>query len=100
MAMIAAVFANMLLYLTSVATLWAQNNWKEYLVAMVINWILFSVVLVFSLLVLGLIVLHLYLIYKGLTTFEYIMNKRNAQIAPTPMHTFTNTHLNEPSELS
>jgi hypothetical protein len=58
---------------------------------MVANWLVSTAVLVFDLLVLALILLHLFLIYNGLTTFDYIMSRRNAQISPIQLQ--TNTHL-------
>lgn len=63
---------------------------------MVVNWLVSIPVVVLDLLVFALILLHLFLIYKGLTTFDYIMGKRNAQIAPIPLQ--TNTYLSEPNE--
>ena len=99
MVMIIAVFLHMLVYLITVGLLWAEGKWREFIAEMAANWAISFAILVFSILLLGLISLHLYLIYNGLTTFEYIMNKRNSQIAPAPQ-TITNTHLNEPDERS
>lgn len=96
--MIIAVFMHMLVYLVAVGLLWAEGQWREFTGQMAANWAISFVILIFSILLLGLISLHLYLIYNGLTTFEYIMNKRNSQIAPAPQ--ITNTHLNEPDERS
>lgn len=98
MVMIIAVFLHMLVYLIAVGLLWSEGGWREFTGQMAANWAISFVILIFSILLLGLISLHLYLIYNGLTTFEYIMNKRNSQIAPAPQ--ITNTHLNEPEERS
>ena len=59
---------------------------------MVICWLVSAVVIVLAILILGLIILHLFLIYRGVTTFDYIMSKRNSQIAPIQIQTFTNSH--------
>lgn len=59
---------------------------------MVACWLVSSVVMVLTTLIFGLIILHLFLIYRGLTTFDYIMSKRNSQIAPIQIQTFTNSH--------
>jgi palmitoyltransferase len=81
-AMIFAALTNMLAFLGSVALLWLEGRWHMFLVGMIVNWVMFAVVAVFSLLISGLICLHLYLIYKDTTTFEYIMSKRTNQISP------------------
>ena len=54
------------------------------MLSMVINWIVFSAVLIFSLLLLGLIILHFFLIYRDITTYEYMISRKNAQIIPKP----------------
>lgn len=97
MVMILLVFANMMVYLVSVALLWVENKWKHFLIPMVINWLISTPVLILAILVLALAILHFFLIYHGLTTFDYIMNKRNAQIAPIQLQTITNTQLSEPN---
>lgn len=43
---------------------------------MIFNWICSSFAMVFALLLLLLIGLHCYLSYLGVTTFDYIMGKR------------------------
>lgn len=74
--MICTAFTYLLVFTASVAVLWRQANWGEFVAAMVFNWICSLLTLVFSLLLLLLIGLHCYLSYLGLTTFDYIISKR------------------------
>lgn len=57
---------------------------------MVLNWIIFGVVLIFSIALFALIVLHFYLISKNLTTYEYVISKKNAQVLPSLSHQNSN----------
>jgi hypothetical protein len=90
MAMIISVFTNMALYLASVCMLWWENRWREYLPQMIVNWAISLPVALLALSVLALIVLHFFLICKGMTTFDYIIGKRNSQVSPIQMQTHTN----------
>lgn len=62
---------------------------------MVLNWIIFGVVLVFSIVLLALIILHFFLISKNLTTYEYVISKRNAQIVPSLAHQNSNQTISQ-----
>jgi hypothetical protein len=87
MGMIISVFLNMALYLVSVGLLWAEGGWREYLPHMIVNWIICVPVALLALSILALILLHFFLICRGLTTFDYIMSKRNSQVSPIQMQT-------------
>lgn len=71
--MIVAVFFQMSSYVAAAAVLTAQRNFAEFLPSMIAVWVTLVVITVFDFLVLNLIVLHIYLRCKGLTTFEMIM---------------------------
>jgi len=43
---------------------------------MIVGWIVGLLVLIFVLLLAGLICLHSFLIYNGMTTFDYILSKK------------------------
>jgi hypothetical protein len=74
--MIISTFINMLVYVIGMILLWTENGWLQYLGPMVAVWVFSVIVFVFSILLLNLIGLHIYLIYKGLTTYQFIMLQR------------------------
>jgi len=41
-----------------------------------VNWVMGAVALILSLMVLGLIILHCFLVLKGVTTYDFIVSKR------------------------
>jgi hypothetical protein len=49
---------------------------------MIIAWITGGVVSVFVVLLLGLVSFHVYLIYKGKTTYEFLMEDKIKKIIP------------------
>lgn len=51
--------------------------WENYKAAMVVSWCHLAVAIPLVLLLSALVGLHIYLIAKGLTTFEFIMKKRS-----------------------
>ena len=48
----------------------------EYVGQMAANWIMGFIAGIFMILLIGLVSLHMFLIYKDMTTFEYIMLKK------------------------
>jgi hypothetical protein len=52
--------------------------------SMIVTWLVFAAVLIFSILLLGLIILHFFLIYNNLTTYQFMVSKKNAQVIPRP----------------
>ena len=77
--MLFSALANLIIYVSSVAVLWAENKWENYVNRMIANWTIGFVALIFLFLVLALTILHLYLIRNGLTTFEYILSKKTLE---------------------
>lgn len=49
---------------------------------MVVSWVAGGVVSVFVLLILGLVSFHFFLIYKGKTTYEFLMEDKIKKIIP------------------
>lgn len=45
---------------------------------MITDWIAGAIAFIFSLFILGLIILHFYLIRNNLTTFEYVLSKKTS----------------------
>jgi hypothetical protein len=76
MAMILATWVNLLVYIVAMAVLWQEQRWDDYQTQMIVVWVFAIVVCVFWVLLSNLVVLHLYLIYKGLTTYQFIMQQR------------------------
>ena len=71
--MIVAVFFQLSCYIAAAAVLTAQRNFSEYIPSMIAVWITLVIITIFDFLVLNLIILHIYLHFKGITTFEMIM---------------------------
>lgn len=77
MVMIAATLTYIVLFVAAVAVVWRQHMWENYKAAMVASWCHLAVAIPLVLLLSALVGLHIYLIAKGLTTFEFIMKKRS-----------------------
>jgi hypothetical protein len=67
--MIFSAFIHLLLYIIAMAFLWSENTWHSYVGEMVFIWIVGIFAIIFTVMVSGLIALHLYLIRNGITTF-------------------------------
>lgn len=74
--MIISTFVNMLAYVVGMILLWTEDAWMDYLGPMIAVWVFAVIILVFAILLLNLIGLHIYLIHKGLTTYQFIMMQR------------------------
>jgi hypothetical protein len=74
--MICSAFAYLTIYVTSIALLWSENEWQTYVAKMVTGWVIGMFSAIFTLLLLALILLHVFLMYNNLTTFEYILSKK------------------------
>lgn len=99
--MIFAAFFNLALFVISAAILWAELTWDLFLPEMVAVWIMSFIALTFSVMILGLIFLHLYLINKGMTTFEFILAKRDRELKQAQKSSSNAMQsLNETNEMS
>lgn len=74
--MIVATFMYMLLFCLAVGLLFQESKWSSYQNSFIASWIFFAPALIVCVPLLILIILHIYLSYNGLTTFEFIMRKR------------------------
>ncbi len=74
--MIIAAFLQMGIYLTGVALLSIEKKFPAYMSQMVVAWVLFAPIGVLFVLDFNLILLHIYLNVKGMTTFEMVMAMR------------------------
>lgn len=76
LAMVALTFLSMAAYITSIALLWAEHGYQQFLAEMGVVWATGLIVLLFAILILNLILLHVYLNYLGLTTYQFIMKQK------------------------
>lgn len=75
--MIVSAFGNLLLYVISLILVTVRVSFQQNLGKMVVTWISGAINSVFTILLLNLIFLHLYLLYQGMSTFEFIIAQRN-----------------------
>lgn len=68
-AMIYSALAHLFFYFLSMVLLSVEVNWADFIGEMVVNWIVGVISGIFMILIIGLIVLHMYLISKEMTTF-------------------------------
>ena len=77
------VITNFATFLISALLLWQEQHWETYLASMISIWTYATVLLVFCILVLALAIFHMYLIFQGLSTYEwFILRKKIAEIVP------------------
>ena len=74
--MIIAAFSHLLVYVISIGIVTSQKDFSTYLAAFIISWISGGINGVFVFLLLNLIILHIYLISKGISTYEFIVAQR------------------------
>lgn len=72
-AMVILTFISMLFYLISLGLLWTEHSYQSFIVEMGIVWASGIIILVFLALIFNLILLHIYLQYLGITTYQFIM---------------------------
>lgn len=78
LAMILSAFSNLLIYVVSLVRLTFERNYLDFLAGFVAAWISGVINAIFVILLVNLILLHLYLIYKGISTYEFIVAQREA----------------------
>lgn len=74
--MISATFTSMVIYIASVGMLWGEGLYSSFILEMGFVWGSSIIVIIFILLILNLILLHIYLNYLGLTTYQFIIKRR------------------------
>ena len=73
MVMIVSAEIYLILFILSIALLWSENRWEEYLAGMIVNWVIAVLAAIFVIMVGALIVLHGYLIKRNITTLQFVM---------------------------
>ncbi len=74
--MILLTLGNMMVYVVGMILLWTEDQWRDYIGPMIALWVYSIVPVVFSVLLFNLVALHIYLICKGITTYQFIMLQR------------------------
>jgi len=75
-AMIISAFINLFLYVLALIFLTAESTFPNFMGGFISAWISGSINSIFVLLLINLIMLHFYLIYNGLSTYEFILVQR------------------------
>lgn len=70
------------MFLGGTCMIWFDGDWRNYLISMVVCWIISVIVFVFTFLLIGLVIFHFYLMAIGKTTFNYLMEKKMPQVSP------------------
>lgn len=81
--MILAAFTNLLLYIAGLLLLTREASFEEFLGRFVLSWVSGAINSIFTLLLANLIALHIYLICKGISTYEFIIAQRQKE-SPAP----------------
>jgi len=76
--MILAAFSNLLLYVLAMIILTVQSNTSpsNFMAGFAVAWVSGGINSIFVLLLVNLILLHIYLFHKGISTYEFIMAQR------------------------
>lgn len=74
--MIISAFAHLLIYVIATVILTLQSNFNDFLGGFVVSWVSGAINGVFAFLLINLIILHFYLIAKGISTYEFIVAQR------------------------
>lgn len=77
--MILSAFSNLLISVITIILLTVQGDFHSYLGGFVVAWISGAINSVFTILLINLIILHIYLLCKGMSTYEFIMAQREAE---------------------
>lgn len=79
MGMIVVTFLKMVIYIVGMVLLWTEDNWDYYFGLMITVWTFSFIIAIFALLLVNLIGLHIYLISKGITTYQFIIMQRESE---------------------
>ena len=74
--MITLTFISMTIYIISALLLWAENQYQKFIPEMAVVWATSILVGIFIILIFNLILLHIYLNYLGITTYEFIVRNK------------------------
>lgn len=72
--MIVVVTLNFLIYVASIVMLSCEQLWYNFLAEIIILWVTILLYVVLAILVFNLMLFHIYLIRKNMTTYAFIKN--------------------------
>ena len=75
-AMIIGAFLNLLFYVVALLSLTFEAHPHDFLSQFIVAWCSGTINAIFVVLLINLIILHLYLIHKGISTYEFIVIQR------------------------
>lgn len=67
---------NLLVYIAGMILLWTEGEWQHYMGSMIALWVFSFIVILVVIMLMNLVGLHIYLIYKGFTTYQFIILQR------------------------
>jgi hypothetical protein len=77
--MIIATFVVLVVYIIALAILTSEKTYVDYLLSFILAWVSGGINSIFAFLLINLIVLHIYLICKGISTYEFIVAQREEE---------------------
>ncbi len=70
--MLGFTFVSLVVYLIGIALLWKEGNYDSFIAEMGVTWASGIIIIIFIILILNLILLHVYLNYLGMTTYDFL----------------------------
>jgi succinate dehydrogenase hydrophobic anchor subunit len=70
--MLGFTFFSLIIYLIAIALLWGEGNYQTFVAEMGVTWASGIIIIIFIILILNLILLHVYLNYLGMTTYDFL----------------------------
>jgi len=80
--LILSIAINFSVYIAGMVVLWKEDGWRGFMAAMVAVWSLSVIVAVIEILVLSLLCFHIFLMTKGMTTYDYLVSGSGKKIIP------------------
>ena len=69
----------LVVYIIALAILTSEKTYVDYLLSFILAWVSGGINSIFAFLLINLIVLHIYLICKGISTYEFIIAQREEE---------------------
>ena len=77
--MVVSITILMVLFIAAVGET-SEGNWKDYKAGMIVGWITLGIVVPFLVLILILLGFHIFIMIKGKTTYDFLMERRQKKI--------------------
>ena len=69
----------LVVYIIALAILTSEKTYVDYLLSFILAWVSGGINAIFAFLLINLIVLHIYLICNGISTYEFIIAQREEE---------------------